>query len=173
MLQEDNPSHVNVTSRTPKNQWEEIIQRMAKADTLLSNIKDSLSSLSEIKRSVNEPCNGAAEEGIYRFYHFSFKCYYLQQLTEVIVAKLRQLSPNDPTEKLCVFFEDIISQGTGKKWEYQHNADWQTHTRPIVEAFMHANHMLCLAVEYGSRYEKSPEVIDYGWGSLLELYNIR
>ncbi|MDA8267939.1 MAG: hypothetical protein M0013_06140 [Actinomycetota bacterium] len=64
----------------------------------------------------------AAEDGVYRFWHHSFKVYALQDDTERIVALLDQVRPEGTTLNPC--FHTIVASGTGKRWERAHNARW-------------------------------------------------
>jgi len=73
------------------------------------------------------------EDRVYRFYHCSFKVYWLQL--------------ND-------HYRQIISEGTGKTWTADHNERWLKETRPIVEAFFHARYMLEMAVSYGKELDR-------------------
>ena len=91
---------------------------------------------------VLERMNGLSyEDHIYRFYHGSFKVYWMQELTELAVTLLRKISPHDEKGDIdrfnpfCRDFDEIYSEGTG--WEHQlhHNQKWTLVTRPIVEAF--------------------------------------
>jgi hypothetical protein len=52
--------------------------------------------------------------------------------------------------------EQIIAEGTSKKFSAETNQRWLEETRPILEAFFHAKTMLELAVKYGSELEHAP-----------------
>jgi hypothetical protein len=109
------------------------------------------------------------EDPIYRFYHQSFKVYDLQQQTEAMVEVLRSLAPG---RQLAPWFMEIVSEGTGIRFEPEHNADWPRVTRPIVEAFFHARYFLEMAVRY-SKLEAPPTILPSGWASILCLYGLR
>lgn len=111
------------------------------------------------------------EDGIYRFYHHSLKMYYkLQPQTLKIVEELQALAPH---LKLSADFMQIIADGTGKEFKPAHNKNWLKHTRPIVEAFFHARHMLQMACKYAEELKEAPQVMPSGWATLLYLYNLR
>jgi hypothetical protein len=110
------------------------------------------------------------EDAFYRFYHQSFKVYYLQRDTEAIVAALRDLIPG---RELNEDFLRIVGEGTGKKFEMEHNQRWHEETRPILEAFFHARMMLHLAVEYAKRLDSPPSALPSGWAAVLYLYRLR
>ena len=79
------------------------------------------------------------EDGIYRFYHQSFKVYALQNATLRLVDALTSLSPSGT---LDAWFSQIVADGTGKTFQPEHNQRWLAETRPILEAFFHAKYML-------------------------------
>ena len=110
------------------------------------------------------------EDSIYRFYHQSFKVYRVQTMTQKIVAELQALGPH---LKLDPNFLQIIHEGTGKTFDESHNADWPKHTRPIVEAFFHARHMLAMVCKYAEELDEPPQMLPSGWATVLELYNLR
>jgi hypothetical protein len=112
------------------------------------------------------------EDHLYRLYHHSFKVYYIQDLTEDIVALLRKLDPKK-NKSLAPLFEELLKQGTGKRWTVGHNESWGKHTRPMAEAFLHAKYFLEMLVKYGKTYRKLPQSLPSGVAAILELYNLR
>jgi hypothetical protein len=110
------------------------------------------------------------EDGIYRFYHQSFKVYYLQALTEAICTALASLLPDRP---LNVWFSQTVAEGTGKQFDPSHNDDWLRHTRPIVEAFFHAHYFLRMACKYGRELDEPPSAMPSGWAAVLYLFGLR
>lgn len=110
------------------------------------------------------------QDPIYRFYHGSFKVYNLQTATLKIVAALQALAPN---LKLNPDFLKIVADGTGKEFEMSHNANWLKHTRPIVEAFFHAHHMLLMVCMYAEKLTEPPQALPSGWATVLYLYGMR
>ena len=75
--------------------------------------------------------------------------------------------------KLDDYIEEIIADGTGKKWELSHNQDWTRHTRPIVEAYFWARYLLDMAIRFAREYDRPPALLDYGWAALLTIYRLR
>ena len=110
------------------------------------------------------------EDPIYRFYHQSFKVYDVQAVTLKIVAELRTLAPNI---KLNRDFEKIITSGTDKKFSPAHNKNWLRHSRPLLEAFFHARHMLEMICKYAEELDEPPQSLPCGWATVLYLYNLR
>lgn len=138
------------------------------SQNLLTNIVVALPDLDALAGS----CEGDDEDGPYRFYHQSFKVYRLQARVVAIVAALRPLSP-DPSRPLDAFFEQIVSEGTGRRFEEDGNAAWMTHARHILEAYFHARWFLDLAIAFGHEYPYAPNHMDSGWAALLSLYSVR
>lgn len=156
------------------------------AQLLLDNIKANLPILEAtlfglddallvgVKKSKDQM--GLSEDMLYRFYHGSFKVYKLQETTKKIVEILSLLDPKD-NKQLCSFFAEIViaSMAVGE-WKVKHNSEWTKHTRPIVEAFLHAQYFLAMAVKYGTMFKSRktpPTSLPSGWASLLILYGLR
>jgi hypothetical protein len=138
------------------------------AGKLLLNLKHNLPELEKMLAHIES--DWGMEDGIYRFYHQSFKVYHLQQLTVGICSALQQLLPD---RSMNSWFTEIVAQGTGREFELSHNQDWLRHTRPIVEAFLHAHYFLKMAVKYGKELNASPDHMPSGWASVLYLFNLR
>lgn len=135
---------------------------------LLSSIKQRTPEILELLRQ----CEDTGTDGIYRFYHGSFKVYWrLQPLTEKITAFFRSI---DPKEKkgLDENFELIVTDGTGRTFELSHNNDWPRHTRPIVEAYLHCEYFLRQLVQ-SSSLEYPPVLLPESWAAILTLFNLR
>jgi hypothetical protein len=109
------------------------------------------------------------EDPVYRFYHQSFKVYWLQQQTSSIVEKLQALAPDLP---LNPWFVQVIESGTGKTFAIEDNARWTEVTRPILEAFFHARFFLEMAVRYAD-LQAPPQPLPSGYAALLYLFGIR
>ena len=135
---------------------------------LLSAAKCKLTQLKALLASCSD--HWGYEDPIYRFYHHSFKVYKLQSTTQKIVEELQGLAPH---LKLNSSFLRIISEGTGKEFDTSHNENWLEHTRPIVDAFFHAHHMLLMVCKYAEELPETPEILPSGWATVLYLYNIR
>lgn len=142
--------------------------RDAKERSLLSAIQRELAPLLALLDEVSGHWH--YEDGLYRFYHQSFKVYGLQDSTLRLVEALRALSPDGTLDK---WFCQIIAEGTGKTFNYEHNQRWLAETRPIVEAFLHAKYMLEMVCKYGQELDQPPEVLPSGWAAVLSLYGLR
>jgi len=118
------------------------------------------------------PFQAMYEDGIYRFYHHSFKVYQLQNYTSNAVEIFKRIA-QDTNNKLCEWFEEIVAAGTGFVWQPDHNTNWPFHTRPIVEAFLHTRYFLEMMIKYSQELDAAPAMLPTGWAALLELYNQR
>ena len=132
---------------------------------LRANLKERAAELSGLWQSVND--HWGYEDGIYRFYHQSFKVYRLQDSTLKIVEALQSLVPG---RALNPWFLEIIQQGTGREFTIEDNPRWTEVTRPIVEAFFHARYFLDMA----NRHNAPPneQFLPSGWAALLTLYQL-
>jgi hypothetical protein len=136
---------------------------------LLVNIKTNLKELEELWIKVNDHWN--YEDGIYRFYHCSFKVFYIQDITVQIVNLLKKLAPKNVT--FNEMFEEIFKEGTGKKFKSSYDKNWSKHIRPLLEAFFHAKFFLEMAIKYGKELENAPTYLTSGWAAVLYFYNLR
>jgi len=143
-------------------------ERLELANQLLSNIRQQLPNLEELLAQVES--HWGIEDGFYRFYHQSFKVYPVQQATEEICDALQNLLPGCSMNQ---WFDKIVADGTGGKFEISHNQDWLQHTRPILEAFFHAHFFLKMAVKYGRELQSAPDSLPSGWAAVLYLFNLR
>ena len=134
---------------------------------LFRRLKEELPKLEELLANCG---HGGYEDRVYRFYHQSFKVFYLQDTTMEIAAKLQSLAPDRPLNE---WFVQIIQDGTGKKFTLQDNLNWLAVTRPILEAFFHARYFLEMAVKYGKELDYPPQILPSGWAAFLYLYNLR
>jgi len=144
---------------------------------LLKNVKAALPRLTQL---FNESgTHWTYEDGVYRFYHQSFKVFYLQNATLEIVKMLKALAPSGAKKQgeavtgLHPWFLDIVKEGTGKVFKRSDNKHWQNATRPILEAFFHARYFLEMIVKYGKELKVPPAMLPSGWAAVLYLYNLR
>ena len=138
------------------------------AKQLLAGIKAALPDLLALRERFEE--HWGCEDRVYRFYHQSWKVFDLQDLTAAAVGRFRALMPG---RVLNDWFEQIVTEGTGKKFATEHNARWLEVTRPIVEAFFHARYFLDMISKYGRRLRTPPAMLPSGWAAVLYLYNLR
>ena len=135
---------------------------------LLQNIKARLPELEKLLADVED--HWGMEDGIYRFYHGSFKVYVLQGLTEECCKALQSLLPDRP---MNIRFREIVAEGTGKDFETSDERDWLRETRAILEAFFHAHYFLKMTCKYGRELETLPDALPSGWALVLYLFDLR
>jgi hypothetical protein len=135
---------------------------------LFTNLQAQLAELEALLRQCSN--HWGYEDPIYRFYHHSFKVYDLQDETAKIVQTLQGLAPQLVLNKQ---FLRIVTEGTGKVFTPRDNRDWDTVTRPILEAFFHARFFLEMIVKYGRELKAPPLSLPSGWAAVLYLYNLR
>jgi len=145
--------------------WPEVPERdmRPEANLLFGNLKKNLRVLEKLLLDVND-------DGVYRYYHQSFKVFSLQHSTEQVVAELQALLPGRPLNE---WFRQIIKDGTGKNFEQETNANWVAETQPIVNAYLHARFFLEIAIKYGNELAFPPNIMPSGWALILYLYNLR
>ncbi len=143
---------------------ESLQKRLRKDQALLEAIKDKLPDLERLL----SPFACDYEDGIYRFYHQSSKVYNLQDYTTRATELFKSIAQTT-NGRLCSWYEEIVSQGTGADFEMDHNRDWTLHTRPIVEAFFHAKYFVEMMLKYGHELKLAPSSLPSGWAAILEL----
>jgi hypothetical protein len=149
-------------------QKELLQERLEKDSALLDRIKRKLPELERVQIIFGYE----NEDGIYRFYHQSFKVYGLQDCALRAVEVFRSIA--EPAGgRLCGWFEQIVTEGTGREFQPEHNREWPYHTRPIVEAFLHTRYFLEMMLKYSRELEQPPAMLPFGWAAILELYGQR
>ena len=146
----------------------ELAKKHEEAALLLKNIKEQLPELEKLLATADD--HWGIEDGVYRFYHQSFKVYSLQPITVEITKALQKLLPR---HQLNDWFTQIVVAGTREKFTPEHNRNWTKHTRPIVEAFFHAHFMLKMVCKYGRDLSEPPQMLPSGWAAVLYLFNLR
>ena len=147
-------------------------ERHAKQDALLVNMKGHMPEMEAFIQKNKEDWR-PEEDLIYRYYHTSFKVYYLQDATEEMLSMLKSMSPHDDTSVMSPYYLDIIEKGTGVEFDLSHNKEWDKYTGPIVTAFFHSKYFIEMAIKYGNELDEAVDLLPSGWASLLSLYEIR
>jgi len=161
-------------SAEEEKEFEELSKRLLKPEEqarltglLLGRLKENKPRLEQMLKHMSG--HRTYEDPFYRYYHGSFKVYGVQDTTAAAVKLLQDLLPE---RQLNLAFARIITEGTGKQFEMEHNAEWDRHTRPMLEAFAHAKFMVEMAVRYADLPEP-PMPMPSGWAALLYLYDLR
>ena len=142
-------------------------EREEKVNILKANIRKKKP---ELEKLLNECDQYFYEDKFYRFYHQSFKVYGLQSMTEQIVNEFKSLLPDRELNK---WFAQIVSEGTGKRFELEHNQRWLQETRPIIEAFSHSKYFLEMMLKYEQEMDTFDKFMPSGWAAVLYLYDLR
>ena len=98
------------------------------------------------------------------------KVLELQKLTLKIVEALQSLAPH---LLLNPWFQEIVSDGTGREYNAAASLRPLEVGRPILEAFVHARYFLDMVCKYGKEPKEPHERCPDGWAAVLELYGIR
>ncbi len=146
-----------------------MVDDLHRADAQLLAIKRDLDPLTTLADRVKD--EWAEGDLVYRIWHQSFKVYGIQDLTLRIVSALEAIAPENC--ELDERFRQIIAERTGKAFEYEHNQRWLAETRPMLEAFWHADFMLRMAVRHARELDQAPNLLPSGWAALLYLYGLR
>ncbi|HEX4947082.1 MAG TPA: hypothetical protein VFZ34_10475 [Blastocatellia bacterium] len=81
---------------------------------LLANIKAHLPELTALWEGCNS--HWGYEDPIYRFYHHSFKVYWIQSLTQKTIEILKTIAPEG--QGFCTEFQELCEVGAaGKQFE--------------------------------------------------------
>lgn len=135
---------------------ERICERRAELDALAAEVADG---------SRFDPV-----EMIYRFWHQSFKVFYLQSHTVRIDEMFKELCP--PGAELSPWFRELIDEGTGLVFDLSMNDTWSRSVRPIVDAFLHARFLLDRVREV-TMEDATARIISYPYATVLELFSLR
>jgi hypothetical protein len=145
-----------------------LMEKLQKDQKLLESIKAHLPELEKLLFRFRSDY----EDRMYRFYYQSFKVYGLQESTKDALNLFKRIGAVNESN-LCDWFEDIIAAGTGLEFKTDHNENWALHTRPIVEAFLHAKYFMEMMVKYGTEMDTAQSTLPTGWAAILCLYNQR
>ena len=135
---------------------------------LLNALKQHLPALEAVNAKIKD--EWGETDGIYRFYHGSYKALYLQTLTSKAAQVLQQVLPDQPLNAL---FTAILADGTGKKFHTDMNADWLGNIQPILTAFWHAKFFIEQAIHSAKTLDDAPGLLPSGWAAVLYLYDRR
>lgn len=154
-------------------------------EILLNVIKSKLPELEKLYTDISG--HWEYEDMVYRFYHHSFKVFYIQGYTKKIVTALEDIDTEtrkkfeDSGGNLDVFqdelnerFIEIIEAGTNKSFNRETtNSNWMNETVPLLTAFFHAKYFLEMCIHYGKQLESAPNMLPSGWAAVLTLFNCR
>ena len=136
---------------------------------LLAAIKERLPDI----EALLEAFRSTEEDGVYRYYHHSFKVFhFLQPLIERARTLFDEVAPAGVP--LAARFAAICEDALDHDFEmHRTNANWESEARPILEAFWHCKYFLEQMKTWGHELEHAPEVLPAGWAAVLYLYRQR
>ena len=141
---------------------------------LLKNIKVRLKEAEDLLAEVED--HWAEQDLVYRYYHHSYKVYYIQGLTNKIVDFMVAVDPK-PKEKrrenFDVRFLRILDDGTGHVFHVDHNHEWDKRARPMLEAFWHAKYCLQNMIRSAKEMEEAKGMLASGWAGVLSIFRMR
>jgi hypothetical protein len=112
------------------------------------------------------------EDRRYRFYSQSWKVYELQGFTTQAVDLLQQIA-QEVEGSLHPWLTTMTAQGTGIQFAMEHNQEWLTQTRPMVEAFLHATYFVEMAITRTQTMDTVQPLLPLPWAAMLTLYTQR
>jgi hypothetical protein len=106
--------------------------QLERMDALLSRIKARLADIEVLLHDIAD--EWGEEDGVYRFYHQSYKVFErLQGITRDGFALITAIGgEEDPP---CEWYSQIVREGTEHDFNERTNKEWLQQTRPILEAF--------------------------------------
>lgn len=147
-----------------------IAERKEKEQKLIERLKERETEIRQLQQQVENW--HASPDGIYRFYHHSYKVFSLNHYTEQIVSFFTELMDIERKD-LHPWFVEICEEGLGRSFTQEANSNWLNETRPVMEAFFHAKHLLDMMIVYGLDKDAKEREGFGGWFSVLYLYQIR
>jgi hypothetical protein len=116
-------------------------------DSLFLRIKSRLPELEETARDLEE----AEEDGVYRLYHGSNKVFFLQSPVRAAFSLIKEIGgENDPPN---FEYAQILEAGTAHQFSETTNANWESETTPVLEAFWHTKYFIQMMVKYAKELE--------------------
>ena len=142
---------------------------IARVNDLLARIKVRLPQLEELLAQIED--RSGEEDGVYRFYHQSFKVFDLQKLTLAGLKLIEEIGgETDPPHP---WYCQIVKEGTGYAFELCMNDHWLKYTRPILEAFWHTKYFMQMMIKYAKELATAPQMMPSGWAAILWLFELR
>ena len=141
----------------------------AHMEALLGRIRERLPQIEEFLVEIAD--DWGEEDGVYRFYHQSFKVFGLQQITKKAFKLIEEIGGE--TDPLDGWYCQIVKEGTEGEFRDDTNEHWPEQTRPILEAFWHTKYFLAMMAKYGKELRSAPRALPSGWASVLCLFSLR
>lgn len=143
-------------------------QHQARLQELVANVKAHRDRI----EALHEELLHAEVDGVYRFWHKSFKVYLrLQPGIRGTFAELEALAPHGT--EIDSWLARIILDGLKPKWTEETNANWLAETRPIVEAYWHCKHIVERIIEFSDWDPSASNLLPSGVATVLTIYGLR
>ncbi len=113
---------------------EHLRNKLQKDQILLETIKVHLPELESLLFQFQSDY----EDRLYRFYYQSFKVYFLEESTLKAADLFRRIGAVNGSS-LCDWFEEIVAQGTGSKFEPNHDESWRFIQDQLLRHFFTRN----------------------------------
>jgi hypothetical protein len=128
-------------------------------DEVLGRIKTRLADIDALLAEYAE--HWAEEDGVYRFYHQSFKVFdRLQPLTKQGFELITEIG--DEQDPPCEWYCQIVKEGAEHGFNKTTNSEWLAQTRPILEAFWHTKYFLTMMAKYAKQLDSAPQCLPSG-----------
>jgi len=141
----------------------------AHVEALLGRIRERLPQIEELLAEIAD--HWGEEDGVYRFYHQSFKVFGLQEITKKAFKLIEEIGGE--TDPLDGWYCQIVKEGTEGGFRDGTNEHWPEQTRPILEAFWHTKYFLAMMAKYGKELQSAPRALPSGRASVLCLFSLR
>jgi hypothetical protein len=142
--------------------------RSERVNALFLRIKARLPELEEIAEEMEV----VEENGVYRFYHGSFKVFHLQGPVRKAFDLIKEIGGEDDSP--LYDYVAIVEAGAFHKFSRTTNDNWDAETRPILEAFWHTKYFVRMMVEYATKLDRIELAgMDYGLAAVLYLFQLR
>ena len=131
---------------------------------LFNNIKKNEEQLIKIFNRLDN--HWGYEDGMYRYYHRSFKVCVLQSFTLEIYDNMKILCPIG--YELSSTIENIIKSGTGVNFKLEHNENFDEIYQPTVFAFLNMKYFLEMIIKY--KDWEPTDILPSGVAAILSIY---
>ena len=136
-------------------------------NALFLRIKARLSDLEAVGWDLEE----AEEDGVYRFYHGSFKVFHLQDPVKAAFTLIKEIGgESDPPH---FEYARIVDAGINHQFSETTNENWEAETKPILEAFWHTKYFVNMMIKYAKELETVESPLEPGMAAVLYLFELR
>ena len=143
-------------------------ERERLSEVLLRNIKANLPPVEALADRFNKD----ETELLYRFYHWSFKCFRRQQDIREALALFATLAPEN--RGLNGWYRSIVDEALGREFDNRTtNDNWVAEVLPVITGWQHTRVFLNALARSGAELESPGQVLPDFWALTLYLYDCR